>query len=414
MKKKIAIIGAGITGLTIAKFLSKKNYDISIYEKTSEIGGIMRDNIENDHLYFKGPQFLDRESEWLNSFFSKSRINNDFNHYREQMYSYTDFFGKVHLKENTNQPSISQNANTIKINNYIKKIEKKENISLKERINLYPKNIKDKLEMWTNNFSKENDKLDQSACKIYGYRVVFNKNDTQVEILKKNKTFNKIYGRISKEINEFIIPKKGFNYMFDCIEKNLLKSGVKIIKNINLKKHPKKNEFLVNNELIDCDHLIWTANPVPLLRVFNKRLDNKTLNVKIYASKIKKIKNLKPTYINVYSLKSKIFRIYVYNLNNKTKITVETFFDKKNNKKKIISGVKKIMKKLKMSVNFIGELSEKKEIRHIFLTLNDIKTLKNFKKNKPSKIIDGLWEKNLPREKKISFYKNYVSNNLQS
>ena len=46
MKKKIAIIGAGITGLTLAKYLSKKNYDISIYEKSSEIGGVMTTKIQ--------------------------------------------------------------------------------------------------------------------------------------------------------------------------------------------------------------------------------------------------------------------------------------------------------------------------------------------------------------------------------
>ena len=85
----------------------------------------MRDSIENDQLYFRGPQLLDPESEWLNSFFSKSKINKNFIHFKEKMYSYTDFFGKTCLKENTNQPSILHNAQTIKLNKYIKKIEKK-------------------------------------------------------------------------------------------------------------------------------------------------------------------------------------------------------------------------------------------------------------------------------------------------
>ena len=53
MKQKIAIIGAGITGLSIAKYLSKKNYDITIYEKKSEIGGVMRDILEDQEIYFK-------------------------------------------------------------------------------------------------------------------------------------------------------------------------------------------------------------------------------------------------------------------------------------------------------------------------------------------------------------------------
>ena len=40
MKQKIAIIGAGITGLSIAKYLSKK-ITISLFMKKSEIGGVM-------------------------------------------------------------------------------------------------------------------------------------------------------------------------------------------------------------------------------------------------------------------------------------------------------------------------------------------------------------------------------------
>ncbi len=38
---KIGIIGSGITGLACAYFLSKKGYDITIYEKNKELGGLL-------------------------------------------------------------------------------------------------------------------------------------------------------------------------------------------------------------------------------------------------------------------------------------------------------------------------------------------------------------------------------------
>ena len=41
MKKKIAIIGSGISGLTAAYFLSKK-YDVYLYEKNKRLGGHTR------------------------------------------------------------------------------------------------------------------------------------------------------------------------------------------------------------------------------------------------------------------------------------------------------------------------------------------------------------------------------------
>lgn len=39
MRKKIAIIGGGYTGLCCAKELIKNNFDVTIYEKTDKLRG---------------------------------------------------------------------------------------------------------------------------------------------------------------------------------------------------------------------------------------------------------------------------------------------------------------------------------------------------------------------------------------
>ena len=39
--KKIAIIGAGLTGLTAGYELSKKGHKVTIFEKSDDIGGLM-------------------------------------------------------------------------------------------------------------------------------------------------------------------------------------------------------------------------------------------------------------------------------------------------------------------------------------------------------------------------------------
>ena len=46
-KKKIAIIGSGITACACAMMLSKKKYKVEIYEKRRKIGGIIRE-IKNE------------------------------------------------------------------------------------------------------------------------------------------------------------------------------------------------------------------------------------------------------------------------------------------------------------------------------------------------------------------------------
>ena len=53
--KKIIILGAGISGLTIAYLLNKEGYDVTILEKKNEVGGSMESVFENGYLFDRGP-----------------------------------------------------------------------------------------------------------------------------------------------------------------------------------------------------------------------------------------------------------------------------------------------------------------------------------------------------------------------
>ncbi|MCF6366340.1 MAG: protoporphyrinogen oxidase [Bacteroidales bacterium] len=55
MDKKIAVIGAGITGLVTAHYLKKKGLDFTIFERTNHIGGVIRTDEENGFLFERGP-----------------------------------------------------------------------------------------------------------------------------------------------------------------------------------------------------------------------------------------------------------------------------------------------------------------------------------------------------------------------
>lgn len=52
--KKIAILGAGISGLTTAWYLKKKGYDVTVYEKTDRPGGQIETELKGDYLLDKG------------------------------------------------------------------------------------------------------------------------------------------------------------------------------------------------------------------------------------------------------------------------------------------------------------------------------------------------------------------------
>lgn len=55
MRKKIIVIGAGISGLTTAYLLSKKGFDVNVLEKNNAVGGSIESVTENGFLFDRGP-----------------------------------------------------------------------------------------------------------------------------------------------------------------------------------------------------------------------------------------------------------------------------------------------------------------------------------------------------------------------
>ena len=55
MKKKVVVLGAGISGLTIAYLLNKDGYDITVLEKNEEPGGSIETKVEDGFLFDRGP-----------------------------------------------------------------------------------------------------------------------------------------------------------------------------------------------------------------------------------------------------------------------------------------------------------------------------------------------------------------------
>jgi oxygen-dependent protoporphyrinogen oxidase len=58
MSKKIAVIGAGIAGLTAAYFLKKSGHDVTVFEASERVGGRMTSDIIEDCVIDRGAQFL--------------------------------------------------------------------------------------------------------------------------------------------------------------------------------------------------------------------------------------------------------------------------------------------------------------------------------------------------------------------
>ncbi|HAX96357.1 MAG TPA: protoporphyrinogen oxidase, partial [Prolixibacteraceae bacterium] len=55
IKPNIAVIGAGLTGLTAAYYLKKQGHSVTIFEKGTKPGGVIQTHNENGFIYESGP-----------------------------------------------------------------------------------------------------------------------------------------------------------------------------------------------------------------------------------------------------------------------------------------------------------------------------------------------------------------------
>ena len=79
MKKKVTVLGAGISGLSTAAFLAKEGYDVTILEKNKTIGGRARQFETNGFVFDMGPSWY-----WMPDVFE--RFYNQFG------YTTSDFY----------------------------------------------------------------------------------------------------------------------------------------------------------------------------------------------------------------------------------------------------------------------------------------------------------------------------------
>jgi len=66
MSKKIAIIGAGFSGLSASCYLAKAGYDVTVYEKHSQLGGRARSYSQDGFTFDMGPSWY-----WMPDVFEK-------------------------------------------------------------------------------------------------------------------------------------------------------------------------------------------------------------------------------------------------------------------------------------------------------------------------------------------------------
>ena len=375
-KNKIVIIGGGITGCILASIL-QKNFKVTIYESRSYLGGIMHDYFYDKEIFFNGCQYFNTNNFWADTFFKT--FSKDLYKFHHTYGSFTDF-NKKKLISNDFALPVFKNQKIP----HLKKNFKKHN--LKNRYDFYSRNIQIFLSNLIEKYNLDPKKLTYNSAVGIQLDVITYLDDQKRLLLNKRKfkNYNDFFAvkrsLISKEKLYGILPKFGFSKLFTEFHKYLLGNGVGVKLSSPVLFSTFKNNKLQlidkSGKKIDSDHIIWTGNPTTLVKnICNENLES--INTKNYQFNFNlKNKNLNNFYIQIFSTQIPLTKIYIYKINGKFKLSVESI-SKDILNEKVIKLTKKILDKFKIKLNYSKQqFNFKKNTRYNVLSVKDLKTLK--------------------------------------
>jgi len=402
---KIAVIGAGSVGISVKYFLNSKQIDSTLYEATNNIGGILRDITVEGMNFFAGCQYFTNK-EIAYKFMPKTGLKNFVYAYG----SYTDIFDEISVSTEFVGPTMKKQIelNTPKDVNSL-------DISIEEKLKEYPPFIGFALQNWLAGIGINSSQMHQSSLLGLGAIRVYLPNQIEdVQIMRRDRpSASNFYGLLYSNYSQddtFSVPYDGFNSYLDSI---VLPEIIKDTDtNVSLKIEINKTDFRLrgNNALKPYDKIIWTGNPNPILKSLNlPKLDSHNLKCKILVGEIN-IPVDKPFYIQVFSKKSNILRIYLYKIKDKSCFTIEKIEDLEPPDDTI-----KFAIDILESFGIIALLdlkTEKKQNRYILHTLDDYKSLKALNQILSStNLIPAGWHL-YGRDLKVGFVLDQI-NNLQ-
>ena len=274
---RIGIIGGGISGISSARMLKDKGYEVTLFEKKSSLGGLISCSEVEGNLFHKvGGHVFNSKSEqvleWFWSFFDKE---------------------KEFIKAKRNSVIFMKNKFIpYPIENHLKFLPKEKSRLIIEELISQKKNLEN-LEI-TNLEEFFINKFGETLSRLYF--IPYNQkiwktplSEISIDWLEgklpmpsiSNIFFNNINLINEKEMvhSTFFYPKKGGSQFI--VER--LSSGLKVI-NTEVKKIIKKNgQILINNEY-KFDYLIFTGNIINLLDIYESDFSYKNDLVKDISS----------------------------------------------------------------------------------------------------------------------------------
>ena len=394
---QIGVVGGGITGFVVARELSRMGYPVVLLEARKRSAGTLRDYVSDSEIFFNSTHYLNANSSWYKD------IPNEYLHKFDHEYgSYTDIFGGNSITQNFAGPVCDHD-----LSGYI---EGTKDVfmcsSIADRLNFYPTLIKDNLHRWLRRFDLDLKNIHHSALVGFAATRVFPRANTEkIRLLKKvNMVASELYGlpRNALGLQKLVslIPRNGFNDLFAFFNSNADTFKIKYGENVKLH-FDGKNHILISRSgaIYNYDRIIWTANPSHYLASrYSAKVDSKSVKFNIATGMLNHLVD-KPFYIQVFSHNLVIFRLYVYNLNNKGKVTIELIPDRID-EVELLSQANHLLKEFNLPLikKFV---SNHVQSRFFTYTLSDYHLIERLKSEKDKDVIFSDFQR-FGREAKIN------------
>jgi hypothetical protein len=328
---KVVVVGAGMTGCLAAINLRRRGCDVSVYDSSPVLGGILRDIVaEGDH-FFNGCQYLNSRSDWFADL--RSQLGCQFREFDHTYGSYTSLLGPAVVHHEFAGPVVEarwQGGSTAHAESAYD--------NLASRIRYYSSPIDAAMLDWLSGYFDRPETL-HHACAIglQISRIYFRFDDRELAEIKRRAVIaDSLLGlprsssRGMAERFKACLPVEGFNAFFESLGEYLSSLGVEC--NLGSPITPRRGrdgkiEIYCRGVAVAADTLVWAGNPVPLIKASGLgTLDNPPCRMVVHACDLDGPKDMRlPHYIQVFSRDAPITRIYVYEIGKERRATIESF-----------------------------------------------------------------------------------------
>jgi hypothetical protein len=405
-KKKLIVIGSGITGCVTALAASSLGFEVELYEKDKNIGGILQDVVFNNKKFYQDCQYFNPEEKWFKTFIKKNCSISLFNH---EKYSFSNIIDNINFSKGIAGLAIDRFIDYKDLN-----FKHELHNQLNKRLLIYPKKINFEIINWLkkNNFDPSFLST-ESAAALCLKRVFFLKNLSKIKNLKKiNKNYDNLIGLPDKILYpkkniKAALPKSGYNHFFFELEKILRKKKIKVFHSAVIKPVWHKNKLYIYNrgKEIKNDLIFWSGNPTGLIKSYGfPLLDSFYIHGKNYYFNARgKISN--NFYLQIFDKKVPISRIFFYKLNGFLKVTVETY-STNILKNEVISYCRNMLKSyfVHYKIEIIEENDDKFKVskKYVLISNRDKSIISTFlNETKNSNLLNGVWLEH-SRDEKIN------------